>query len=202
MELQREIRIKVKEKERQAALEKEKNRIKQGKEITETRRIHKENQEKLHIDLMKKQKNTDELERDKIKRLLREDKRNRFGKDYDKIEENAPIYVKEEFYKVFHQMNKIYRYTDKNRFNGCLKTIGKYVNNILKNPSEPKYHRIKTQNKVYIMRINDTIGGFNLLKAAGFEKEEEFLMFKGTIERLKEFTQYLRIEIDKMENYM
>ena len=199
LELQRQIREKVKEKERQAEIQREKNRLKQGKEMTEARRIMKENQKKLDLEMLKKRREKDDLERQKLREKLEADKRARFGADYDKKE--TVIVIKDDFYKIFAQMKKIYRYTDKLLLQNCLKTIGKYLRNIQKKPNETKFQTINTQNKVFVKRISNAIGGINLLKVAGFKEDSTNLVFTGDQEGLAEFLSYLDTEIHKMEMY-
>ena len=200
LELQKQIRAKVKEKERQAQIEREKKRIKMGKEISEARRIMEENQQKLHFENLKKQKTKDEIEREKVRAQIEADKKARFGDDYND-EKNKPIIIKEDFYKVFLQMKKIYRYTDKNGLMNCLKTIGKYLGNIVKNPNEAKFKTINPGNKVFVKRIGNMIGGMQLLKVAGFMEDGSMLLFTGTQEGLQEYLGYLHDEVSKMENF-
>jgi hypothetical protein len=199
LDLQRQIREKVKEKERQAEIQREKNRLKQGKQISEARRIMKENQKKLDLEMLKKRREKDDMEREKIRLKLEADKRERFGADYDKKDE--VVIIKDEFYRIYAQMKKIYRYTDKLLLQNCLKTIGKYLRNIQKKPNEVKYHTINTQNKVFIKRISSAIGGVNLIKVAGFKEEGTNLQFSGNQEGLTEFLEYLDSEVNKMEMY-
>ena len=160
----------------------------------------KENQKKLDLEMLKKRREKDDLEREKIRQKIEADKRARFGKDYDNPE-NKPIIIKDDFYKVYTQMKKIYRYTDKMLLLNCLKTIGKYLKNVLKNPNEEKFKSINTENKVFIKRIGNVIGGKNLIKIAGFKDEGTSLYFVGTIEGVQEFMEYLNSEINKMELY-
>lgn len=187
----------MKEKERQAELERERNRIKQGKEISKARRALEENQKKLDFEFLKKNREKDNLERERIKAKLEADKRARFGDDFDK--KDKAVAIKDDFYKVFRQMNKIYRYTDKALFLNCLKTIGKYLGNIAKHFAEPKFQTIKKDNKVFVRRIANVIGGTNLLKVAGFEEQGSTFRFAGTQQGLNEFLGYLECEVNKLD---
>lgn len=49
----------------------------------------------------------------------------------------------------------------------------KYIDNILKNPTDIKYHRIPTSNKVYVEKLGRLRGTDELLSAAGFFKKAE-----------------------------
>lgn len=200
LELQREIRMKVKEKERKDELEREKRRMRQGKEISEARRVIAEREERLRLERIKKEKQEVQREKDRMRAILEADKRARFG---DKLDEptKKKVNIKEEFFKILSQMNKIYRYSDRNTLLSCMKMIKKYISNILKNPNEVKYQRVKTTNKVYAKRIKSTIGGVNLLKLSGFDDQGEYLVYNGNLQGMQEFNGYLQNEISKLDLY-
>ncbi|KHJ90399.1 PUB domain protein [Oesophagostomum dentatum] len=57
----------------------------------------------------------------------------------------------------------------------AIETIGKYLQNIIENPDEPKYRRIRLSNKAYQERVASVKGGREFLEAVGFsEKMEPF----------------------------
>jgi hypothetical protein len=200
LELQKQVRQKVKEKEKQAEREREKKRIQMGKEMTIARRKMEETQAKLHLENLQKTKKKEEAEKDRLRRLIEEDKKARFGADYQ--EKAQKKNVPEDFKKTFGQMYKIYRYTDKNTLLSCLKTVNKYLANILKNPSEAKFQSIKQTNKVFENRIKSVIGGTNLLKNVGFEDQGEFLVFKGEIDDIDIIYKLIDNEVYKMDSMM
>lgn len=174
--------------------------MKQGKEISEARRVMAERDEILRLERIKREKLEVVREKDKIRALIEADKKARFGDQLNETTEKK-VDIKDQFYKILSQMNKIYRYSDRNTLLGCMKMIRKYVSNILKKPTETKFHRVKTTNKVFVKRIKNTVGGINLLKLSGFEGQGEFLMFNGNIEGMTEFTHYLDSEIKKLDLY-
>jgi UBX domain-containing protein 6 len=49
-----------------------------------------------------------------------------------------------------------------------------YLNNLLANPSEEKFRRIRKDNRAFQDRVAKVTGGVNFLKAAGFTEESEF----------------------------
>jgi len=53
-----------------------------------------------------------------------------------------------------------------------------YLNNIIKNPTEPKFRRINTENSAFQNRIKTAFGGPELLQAIGFEPEGTFLVLQ------------------------
>jgi UBX domain-containing protein 6 len=70
----------------------------------------------------------------------------------------------------------------------CVDTLSKYLDNIVSNPDEPKFQRIRCSNKAFQERVAPVIGAVQFLKAVGFNKqmmrvdpssdaEEEFWVF-------------------------
>lgn len=55
-----------------------------------------------------------------------------------------------------------------------LSTLRLYLHNIANNPLEPKFQKIKKENKAFQDRIAKITGATNFLKAAGFEEDEEY----------------------------
>uniref|UniRef100_A0A915M6L1 Eukaryotic translation initiation factor 4C n=1 Tax=Meloidogyne javanica TaxID=6303 RepID=A0A915M6L1_MELJA len=54
----------------------------------------------------------------------------------------------------------------------ALDTIQRYLQNIIDNPNEQKFRRIKLSNKVYQEKVTPCTGAFEFLIATGFRKEE------------------------------
>jgi len=67
----------------------------------------------------------------------------------------------------------------------CIETLCKYLQNIVANPTEEKYKRIRLSNKVFQEKVACLEGTMEFLTAAGFEQkrlpsgetEEDFLVF-------------------------
>ncbi|VDM53203.1 unnamed protein product [Angiostrongylus costaricensis] len=55
----------------------------------------------------------------------------------------------------------------------AIETIGKYLQNIIEYPNEPKYRRIRLSNKAYQERVASVKGGPEFLKSVGFEERLE-----------------------------
>lgn len=78
-----------------------------------------------------------------------------------------------------------------------VETLSKYLTNIIENPTEEKYQKIRLSNKVFQERIAGLEGAMEFLKACGFEQqklphgdgEEDFLVFQkdklGDLETLR-----------------
>nr|CAD7257045.1 unnamed protein product [Timema shepardi] len=58
----------------------------------------------------------------------------------------------------------------------CVETLCKYLENILHNPGEEKYHRIRQSNRVFQERVAPLEGTQDLLQAAGFQAEDDYLV--------------------------
>ncbi|XP_011505885.1 PREDICTED: UBX domain-containing protein 6 [Ceratosolen solmsi marchali] len=82
------------------------------------------------------------------------------------------------------------------RINYCVETLCKYLDNIINNPKEEKYWKIRLSNKIFQERVKKLKGSMELLKAAGFiqeklmnqETEEDFLIWspeRSSIDNLK-----------------
>lgn len=51
----------------------------------------------------------------------------------------------------------------------CVETLFRYLDNIVQNPAEEKYHKIRINNKVYQDRVGQLEGVQQFLQAAGFQ---------------------------------
>jgi hypothetical protein len=67
----------------------------------------------------------------------------------------------------------------------CIELLNKYADNILNNPTDVKYRKIKMSNKIFAEKVKPVPGAIEILKAAGFEEvteeidgnQETFLIF-------------------------
>lgn len=72
----------------------------------------------------------------------------------------------------------------KNKIDACVETLGKYLENIINNPGEEKYQKIRMQNSVFQDKVAPIEGALEFLNAAGFhqkkllnnDKEDDFLI--------------------------
>jgi len=64
----------------------------------------------------------------------------------------------------------------------CIDLIITYMNNIVENPSETKYQKIKLSNAHFTKNIKDVAGGMKIMEEIGFEvdKANEFFVLKTT----------------------
>ncbi|XP_037076726.1 UBX domain-containing protein 6-like [Pollicipes pollicipes] len=84
---------------------------------------------------------------------------------------------------------------NKEKVQTCVQTLSTYVDNIMQQPAEPKFRRIRQSNRAYTERVAAVEGGAEFLAAAGFQCEqlphgdgvEAFWVFPpdGDLERLQ-----------------
>ncbi|XP_044737298.1 UBX domain-containing protein 6 [Chrysoperla carnea] len=81
---------------------------------------------------------------------------------------------------MIHNLNK-----NREKISICVDTLCKYLENIVNNPTEEKYQRIRMSNRVFSEKVLPMEGALNLLLGAGFieqnltidDKEEKYLVF-------------------------
>ncbi|XP_042895062.1 UBX domain-containing protein 6 [Parasteatoda tepidariorum] len=85
---------------------------------------------------------------------------------------------------------------NKEKLGVAIETLSRYLTNILDNPEEEKYRKIRLNNKVFQERIVGIEGAFEFLSAAGFSKQvidhEEYLVFSRSHESDFENMQMLK----------
>lgn len=63
----------------------------------------------------------------------------------------------------------------------CIETLKKYLQNIINNPSEEKYQKIRMSNRIFCDKVANAEGSLEFLKAAGFQEQicdgENFLVW-------------------------
>lgn len=88
----------------------------------------------------------------------------------------------------------------------CINTITKYLENILQNPTDEKYRKIRMNNKIFQDKVQPIEGALLILEAAGFEvkelpyqnTKENFLVFPN--EKLSEAAEIFEILLDGLKN--
>ncbi|CAG7733419.1 unnamed protein product [Allacma fusca] len=82
---------------------------------------------------------------------------------------------------MLHSCNK-----GRDKVQACVETLCKYLDNIIQNPEEQKFQKIKCSNKVFQEKVAHMVGVPQFLQACGFQKqlikqeggeEEEFYVF-------------------------
>lgn len=71
------------------------------------------------------------------------------------------------------------------RAEDCIETIKKYLNNIIANPDEEKFHKIRMTNRVFSEKVANVEGTKEFMTAAGFTEQimdgEKFLVWSKEI---------------------
>jgi len=106
--------------------------------------------------------------------------------------------------QALRALAKRYKDSDKTGLATCLKTLCVYIENLARNPHEPKFQRINCENKAFQTRVAAYDGAVEVLLACGFEEEsgalfvgEEFVKSKGS--RLWDALAKLKVMRDMLE---
>lgn len=194
-ELRERARKKKEEEEKLAEREREKERIRIGKELLEAKRMEELNERKRILALRKAEKEEEKRAREKIRQKLEEDKaerRRRLGlpaEDPSTAKPPAPV-VEEKKLSLpvrpaskAEQMRECLRSLKSNhkeedaKVKRAFQTLLTYVGNVVKNPDEEKFRKIRLSNQTFQDRVGALRGGIEFLELCGFEKIEgdEFL---------------------------
>jgi uncharacterized UBP type Zn finger protein len=174
-DLQKRVREAREKKDAEEALEREKSRIHSGKAIAEAKRAVEEQQQRIHMEQMKKEKEETERAKQQMLEQLERDKADRLGIKYvsKTVVEKPP---EEKIQKAFDQMRIVYpNHSYPDVIKNCLSTIRKIMDNILKNPTEPKFQKINASNEAFKNRVGEIVGGIFILNEVGFKDVDGFL---------------------------
>ncbi|XP_021745600.1 UBX domain-containing protein 1-like [Chenopodium quinoa] len=191
LELRERARKKKEEEEKRAEREKEKERIRIGKELLEAKRIEEDNERKRLIAFRKAEKEEEKKALEKIRKKLEEDKAERRRKlglppedpaaakpSEPVVEEKKSILPVKPITKA-EQMRECLRSLKKNhkdedaRVKKAFQTLFTYAGNVVKNPDEEKFRKIRLTNQAFQDRVGGLKGGIEFLELCGFEKSED-----------------------------
>lgn len=157
---------------------------------------------KRYIEQRKAEKKEAELEKRRMLEQLARDKEERFGKKFDPVTqtsqkeytpyENATYYLKaiKTLYPTFRAGD-----TTKN----CYNTIKVIINNVVKNPTEEKFRKVKATNPNFQERVGKLELGMKVLLAIGFTEEGEFLVCKNPdVDLFSKLVAFLEEEVNKL----
>lgn len=69
----------------------------------------------------------------------------------------------------------------KEKANGCIETLKKYLENIIQHPDEEKYRKIRMSNRIFCEKVQPIEGALDFLLGAGFIEQqiddEKYLIF-------------------------
>lgn len=197
-ELRERARKKKEEEEKRMEREREKERIRVGKELLEAKRIEQDNERKRIMALRKAEKEEEKRAREKIRQKLEEDKverRRKLGlppEDPAAAKPSTPV-VEEKKSALpvrpatkAEQMRECLRSLKHNnkeedaRVKRAFQTLFTYVGNVVKNPDEEKFRKIRLTNPTFQERVGGLKGSIEFLELCGFENIEggEFLFLQ------------------------
>ncbi|GMY26798.1 GRB10-interacting GYF protein 2-like isoform X2 [Fagus crenata] len=194
-ELREKARKKKEEEEKRMEREKEKERIRVGKELLEAKRIEEDNERKRILALRKAEKEEERRAREKILLKLEEDKAERRRKlglppeDPSAVKPSAPIVEEkksslpvrpatkaEQIRECLRSLKQNHK-DDDAKVKRAFQTLLTYVGNVVRNPDEEKFRKIRLSNQSFHERVGALKGGIEFLELCGFENIEggEFL---------------------------
>ncbi|XP_048138349.1 UBX domain-containing protein 1-like [Rhodamnia argentea] len=187
-----ELRDRAEEKKKEkknSQRETEKERIRAGKELLEAKTIAEENERKRYVAVKKAEKEEARRAKERILRKLQNDmveRRRKLG-----LPPETPAAVKPSlpfednrrtsgvsYVTKADQMRECLRSLKRNhkdedaRVKRAFQTLLIYVGNVVKNPDNEKFRRIRLSNPVFQSRVGSLEGGVEFLELCGFEKIE------------------------------
>ncbi|CAG9315848.1 unnamed protein product [Blepharisma stoltei] len=186
-ELQEELKRKRIQKEKEEELQREKDRIRSTRELAEAKRKFEEQESKRATELYLREKKKTEDELKKMHELLKKDKEARTGKKATEDAASAKP-PQEKMASAIKTVKTLYpNFRNPGVAAQTLNTLKAYITNIVSNPEEEKFQRIRIENKAFQDRIAKVSGAIVFLKAAGFEEENGFYVLKNrNLELLQE----------------
>lgn len=154
--------------------------MRSGKELVAARLSYEEAQAKRIAEEREREKRKVAEEKKKMQEILRQDKIARFGHAGPAAAapgepgEKTPVERMQHAIKTIKTLYPNFRNPGKART--CVSTLLAYIGNIVNNPLEEKFRRIRTTNKAFQDRVASCTGGVMFLNAAGFEQQDEFLV--------------------------
>jgi hypothetical protein len=184
LELQKKLKEERELREKQEMRDRERARIEQSRLALDTQERLLDEQRRRDIEQLKKEKDQREEHARQLREQLRLDYIDRFGHSppRDSSASADGPKLKKPKDQVIHCVNILrskYMTADPRGLLNCLNTLVAYLKNIASDPSEAKYHRIRTSNKVFVERVGPFEGARALLVACGFKEGGEFLEIPG-----------------------
>ena len=188
-QLQEKARIRRAQKDKELAEQKELDRVRTGKDMTEAKRKMEELAVEIRVNEIRREK---EEKAKAMAHIMAEIEKDRYDKTGVKKKVLKP--ADEVFSDIFKKMTKVYPIGSMSApvLQKCLQTVVIYssklksqlipLGNILKEPTNQKFLEINLENKAFMNRVGGVIGGKTLLLEIGFEEEQGIL-------KMKEFNQ-------------
>ena len=174
-ELQTKLRTDRLQKEKELELQRERDRIKSSKEMTEAKRKFDDQERKRAIEDQLREKKKVQNELKEAQDALRREKEEKFGKKSQEAEKTP----NERIRAALNAVKALYpEFRNPGVARTAFTTLRVYTNNIVSNPEEAKFRSIKQDNKAFQERVSKVTGGLNYLRAVGFADENGFYVFR------------------------
>ncbi|RLN93643.1 hypothetical protein BBJ28_00022121 [Nothophytophthora sp. Chile5] len=217
-ELKARIEQKRIERQELAKVENVENELKRrtmGQGIQEAREEYETMQRKLAADKVKKDKEDAKRERERLRKQIEMDKRERHARggrlggapiDLPPVDVTAKKEEEEETKKksptltpkqqVVSNVAKLKKYRVAGDGLTALKTLNVYVTNLLEKPEADKFRTINLENAAFRKRVASLVGGVAFLKSVGYEKDVADGLLKLSVEnRDEELLQYAHMQL-------
>lgn len=159
-------------------------RIRASKDLMEAKRTIEENQRKRMMESRKADQEEEKQARERIRQRIEDDKaerRRRLGLPQEnpgasvpivtptKIKPVEPVVTSEQLSDCLRTLKKKHK-DDSARVTRAFQILLKIIANIVKNPEEEKFRRIRLSNPVFKDRVGNLQGGVEFLELCGFQK--------------------------------
>ncbi|KAF2920595.1 uncharacterized protein [Oryza sativa Japonica Group] len=164
--------------------EDKRERIRAAKDLMEAKRTLEENQRKRVMESRKADQEEEKRTRERIRKRIEDDKaerRRRLGLPMEnpvasvptltptKIKPVEPAVSPEQLRDCLRNLKKNYK-DDTTKVTRAFQILLKIIANIVKNPEEEKFRRIRLNNPVFKERVGNLQGGVEFLELCGFMK--------------------------------
>ncbi|XP_060181307.1 uncharacterized protein LOC132610914 [Lycium barbarum] len=194
-ELRERVRKRREEEDKKLEKEREKARIRAGKELLATKRMAQENERKRFEAQRKIEKEEERRARERIRQKLQQDKeerrvslgssmnsstssksiktskqetKNHLEVDFSASSGNVPT-EKEVLRECLRSLRRQHKEEDA-KVQRAFKSLLVYVRNIISNPDEPKFRKIRLSNPAFQARVGIFKEGLQFLELCGFER--------------------------------
>lgn len=201
-ELQAYARQKYLQKEKERAEEQERMRIRMTKELAHAKKDLDEAETKRFIEQQKRKKLEEERVKKEMLEQLARDKEERFGKKFSVTgevkKEVTPIDDAKYYSEAIVKLYPAFRCGDQAKT--CLNTIKVIIGNIVKNPDEEKFRKVKMTNPNVQERVGKIPFALKLLSVLGFKEEGEFYNLSSPdTDLLKKVIEVIEAELNKIK---
>ena len=171
--------------------------------MAKAKREMEDSEMKRYAEIKKREKQEAELDKKRMLEQLARDKEEKFGKKFDSVSQTAkkeftPYENAAYYLKAIKTLYPSFRAGDTTK--NCYSTIKVILTNIVKNPTEEKFRKVKPSNPNFYERVGKFELGMKTLTALGFVEEGEFMVCKqpdmDTFTRLVAFLEEEIIKLD------